>query len=446
MSSAAEMSATDSPSLPATSLSASLRPDFNKLDGQPAWFQQRVKDAWEEFLAAPVPGNRDEAWRYSNAKRVDLANLRPAAEPTDAEKESAIAKSKGLDKASANFIFLNDRLIHRATAGLPAGIECLPIAEALQSHGDVLEQYLMKKKSELGSPKFAALHLSWLAAGTVVLVPKNAVLADPIEIFHWVSGENAVVFPHTLVVAGENSEVTVIDHHGSLNEELAQSIAVADIVAGNGSKIRFFNIQEMAPQAKALHISTTTVGRDAEVQALQLHLGASFTRSESVSTMAGENARSEMFGVSLPGSDQIVDMRTLQYHAAPHTFSDLLYKNSLFGQARTVFAGLIMVAEGAHFTDAYQKCRNLLNSSECEATSMPGLEINADQVKCSHGATSAPIATDELFYLKARGIPDEEARRVIALGFLEEVFSRIAGEDLAAMLDERLERHFARVG
>ena len=114
-------------------------------------------------------------------------------------------------------------------------------------------------------------------------------------------------------------------------------------------------------------------------------------------------------------------MRTLQHHAAPRATSDLIYKNALYDKAKTVFSGLITVDEGAHFTDAYQKCRNLLNSADCEADSMPGLEINADQVKCSHGTTSSPISEDELFYLKARGIPDRDSRRLIATGFVEDV-------------------------
>jgi Fe-S cluster assembly protein SufD len=251
------------------------------------------------------------------------------------------------------------------------------------------------------------------------------------------------VFPHTLIITGEHARVTVVDHHRSLHSEAAGSIAVADLVAGRGSRITYVNAQELSRSARAIHLSSTTVHRDAEVKALQLHLGAAFSRSESVSDLTGEGARSEMLGVSLPGGDQVVDMRTLQHHAAPRATSDLLYKNALYDTAKTVFSGLITVDEGAHFTDAYQKCRNLLNSAECEADSMPGLEINADQVKCSHGTTSSPISDDELFYLKARGIPDRDSRRLIATGFVEDVISKLGHDELTAHLDERIEAKFA---
>ncbi len=419
------------------------KPDFAWNSGAPAWFQQRATAAWDEFQSLPVPGIRDEAWRYSNAKSFALETLRPAAPVGEAERQEAIARSVGVADPAARFVFLNDELIHTDNAGFPQGIQCLPFAEALRTQGDVLEQYFMKRPAPLGGEKFASLHLAHVRAGTVILAPKNAVLEQPIEIFHWVAGEGALVFPHTLIVAGEHAQVTVVDHHFSLRSESGGCIAVADLVAGRGSRITYVNAQELSRSARAIHVSSTTVHREAEVKALQLHLGAGFSRSESVSDLTGEGARSDMLGVSLPGADQIVDMRTLQHHAAPHAASDLLYKNALYDKSKTVFSGLITVDEGAHFTDAYQKCRNLLNSAECEADSMPGLEINADEVKCSHGTTSSPISEDELFYLKARGIPDKESRRLIATGFVEDVISRLGHSALTEHLDQRIEAKFA---
>ena len=170
----------------------------------------------------PLPGNRDEHWRYSSVKKLALETLIVAAEPSDAEKQEALALSKGLAENAAKLVFLNDRLISNTgcqpveTTGVPAGsphdtqagslcysgVVCLSFDEALRTQGDVLEQYLMKRKAELGSEKFAALHLAHVRAGAVILVPKNVVITQPIEVFHWVTGENNVVFPHTLIVTG----------------------------------------------------------------------------------------------------------------------------------------------------------------------------------------------------------------------------------------------------
>lgn len=445
------------------SAESQLMPQPHRLNGVPAWFQKRSAAAWEEFQSLPLPGPKDELWRYSSAKKFSLETLHIAAEPGETEKQEALSRSTGLAECAAKFIFVNDRLVGNtaiqpaagsaALAGSPHGTQaarschgliCLPFEEALRTQGDSLEQYLMRRKAQLGSGKFAALHLTHVRAGAVILVPKGVVIEKPIEVFHWVTGKNAVIFPHTLIVTGDHAQVTVVDHHGSLGEEGAASISVADFVAGPGSRITYVSAQEMSLASRAINISSTAVGREASVKALQLHLGAAFSRSESVSDLTGEGARSDMLGVSLPFGDQCVDMRTLQNHVAPHTFSDLLYKNALYDRSKTVFAGLIQVEKGAHYTDAYQKCRNLLNSEESEAASLPGLEINADQVRCSHGATSAPINADELFYLKARGIPDAESRRLIATGFIEDVIAKLEDRELVADLDRRIEAKLSR--
>jgi Fe-S cluster assembly protein SufD len=430
----------------ALSASSPLMPQPNRLKDAPEWFQQRSAAAWDEFQSLPLPSLKAEAWRYSSAKKLNSDSLHNAAEPSEAEKQEALSRSTGLAENAAKLIFVNDRLVIDDNARLPQGVVCLPFEEALRTQGDVLEQYLMKRKAQLGSEKFAALHLANVRAGAVILVQKNVVIAQPIEVYHWVIGADSVVFPHTLILTGENAQVTVVDHHGSLRDESCASIAVADFVAGNGSRITYVSAQEMSLTSRALNISSTTVGRDASVKALQLHLGGAFSRNETVSDLIGEGARSEMLGVSLPYGEQVVDMRTLQNHIAPRTYSDLLYKNALYDQSKTIFAGLIQVEEGAHYTDAYQKCRNLINSAEAEAASMPGLEINADQVKCSHGSTSAPISDDELFYLKARGIPDNESRKLIATGFIEDTIAKLENDALIADLDKRIEAKFASMG
>ncbi len=410
----------------------------------PNWFTARSTTAWTEFQSLPLPGLKDEHWRYSNAKKIELADHSPAAAPIPANIQAALAATEGLKERAARFVFVNDTLVESDTTGLSAGVVCVSFAEALQTHSDVLQQHFMKGEQALGSSKFAALHLAHVKAGTVIIVPKNVVIEKPIEVFHWVVGDHAAIFPHTLIVTGDNSEVSVVDHYRSLAGEGGLSIAIADLVGGSGSKITYAACQELADDAQALHLSSITAGRDASVKSFQVQLGASFSRSESVSDLVGQGARSDMLSVSLPIGDQIVDQRTLQRHKAPHATSDLLYKNALYGTSRSIFSGLIIVDEGAHYTDAYQTCRNLLNSNEAEATSLPGLEINADQVKCSHGATSGPISDEELFYLKARGISDIDSRKLIIEGFLAGVVERFGNSELldtlVARIDEKLER------
>jgi Fe-S cluster assembly protein SufD len=153
-----------------------------------------------------------------------------------------------------------------------------------------------------------------------------------------------------------------------------------------------------------------------------------------------------MLSVSIPHLEQEYDQRTFQHHVAEGAYSDLLYKNTLYGHSKTVFSGLIFVDENAHHTDAYQTCRNLLMTDDCEANSMPGLEINADQVKCSHGSTSSQIADEEIFYLQARGIDPVQARQLIARGFSVEAVERIENEQAEALVLSFMDAKFARIG
>src|SRR5438874_12310106 len=164
---------------------------------------------------------------------------------------------------------------------------------------------------------------------------------------------------------------------------------------------------------------------------LNLHVGAKYSRFESLSRLIGEGGRSDLLAVAVAKHQQEFDARTLQDHISPRTASDLLYKNALDDRARTIFGGLIRVERHAHFTDAYQKVRNLLLSDDSEANSMPGLEILADNVRCTHGATSAQINEDEMFYLHSRGIPTNIGERLTVTGFLNEVIQRLDQSTIA---------------
>jgi Fe-S cluster assembly protein SufD len=422
-----------------------LKPDPATLATTPQWFRSRAEAAWQSFESLPLPGIKDEAWRYSNAKTIPLESLQAAAKPSQSQQEEALRHSDELTELSAKFVFINDSLILAELKSLPAGVIVMPLADALDSHGDLVAKHFMQQQAQLGSAKFSALHLAMVRAGIVIFVPRGVKVAAPIEIFHWVSGAHSAIFPHTLIIAEEQSSVKVVDHYRSLQSDAGFCCSVADLIACTGSQITYVACQEMSPTAHAMQLASTQASKDAHVKSFLLQLGAVWARSESVSELIGSGARSDMLSISLPLGDQVVDQRTLQNHRAPHATSDLLYKNALYDTSRTIFSGLITVDEGAHFTDAYQTCRNLLNSDTAEANSMPGLEINADQVKCSHGSTTGPVDQAELFYLMARGIPEKEARKLIVMGFADDVISRIGHEPIEQMIHARVEEKFARV-
>ena len=342
-------------------------------------------------------------------------------------------------------IFANDQLIERDVVSddlKKRGVIFQPLERAMVEHADVFRKYFMSTEATLGSAKFAALHKALVSTGTFLFVPRGLEIELPIEIFHWLRHDNMSAFPHLLLVADELAKVTVIEHFRSCSPTAPGfACGVNDLIAGPGAKVTYVCAQEWASNVIALQVNSTTVDHDASAMSLNLHLGGKYSRFESLSRLIGEGGRSDLLAVAVAKHQQEFDARTLQDHVSPRTASDLLYKNALDDRARTIFGGLIRVEPHAHFTDAYQKVRNLLLSDDAEANSMPGLEILADNVRCTHGATSGQIDEDELFYLRTRGIPTKVAQRLLVTGFLDEVIRRldhpVIGDHLHRLIEEK---------
>jgi Fe-S cluster assembly protein SufD len=395
-----------------------------------------------------MPTRKDQAWRFSNVNALDLASFVVNDSVSDEDRREILERSVSLDEVAARLIYADDNLLRRDPLSEKLrnlGVVVKPLERGLIEHADLFQQHFMAQPTALGSAKFAALHEAFVRSGTFVYVPRGVEVELPIEIFHWLATDDASVFPHTLLIADELSKVTVIEHFRSARPTTRGfACGVNDLVVGRGAKITYVCAQNWNENVVALQMNTTTAERDGSGKSLNLHLGAAYSRFESLSRITGEGGRSDLLSVSVGSGAQEFDARTLQDHASPHTTSDLLYKNALSDRSRNTFGGLIRVEPHAHFTDAYQTVRNLLLSDDSEANSMPGLEIMADNVKCSHGATSGQLHEDELFYLLARGIPKNVAQHLLVAGFLNEVVERLDHPVLAAKVRELIEAKFAR--
>src|SRR6266446_5616449 len=414
----------------------------------PDWFRAQQRAAWKQFEALPRPTRKDQLWRFSNVDLLDLLQFRFGGPLSDTERAALLDQSRGIDKVAARLVFAGDQLIHRDVVSeqlKKRGVIFQPLERAMVEHADLFRKHFMSQPAILGSAKFAALHQAMVSSGTFLYVPRGVEIELPIEIFHWLHGENASVFPHLLLVTDELAKVTVIEHFRSLDRHLTGfACGVNDLIAGPGAKVTYVCAQTWGENVRALQMNTTTVDHDASALSLNLHLGARYSRFESLSRLIGEGGRSDLLAVSVATGEQEFDARTLQDHISPHTASDLLYKNALDDKARCTFGGLIRVEPHAHFTDAYQKVRNLLLSDDAEANSMPGLEILADNVRCTHGATSGQINEEEMFYLRSRGIPIKTAQRLLVTGFLNEVIQRLDQPSIADYLRGLIDQKFAR--
>src|SRR5881396_730535 len=402
----------------------------------PEWFRDRQRAAWKQFESLPNPTRKDQTWRFSNVGLLDLAKFKVGGTLTEEERDAILERSRGLEEVAGRMIFAGDQLIERDVISdqlKKRGVIFQSLERAMVEHGELFRKHFMSQPAVLGSCKFAALHQALVSSGTFLYVPRGVEIELPIEIFHWLHGENASVFPHLLLVTDELAKVTVIESFRSLDRQASGfSCGVNDLITGPGAKVAYICAQNWGTNVVALQMNTTIVDHDALAMSLNLHLGGKYSRFESLSRLSGEGGRSDLLAISVANGTQEFDARTLQDHVSPHTASDLLYKNALDARARTTFGGLIRVEPHAHFTDAYQKVRNLLLSDDSEANSMPGLEILADNVRCTHGATSGQIEEDELFYLRTRGIPVPVAQRLIVTGFLDEVIQRLDEPAIAA--------------
>jgi Fe-S cluster assembly protein SufD len=412
----------------------------------PDWFRAQQRDAWEQFESLPYPTRKDQLWRFSNVNLLDLTPFKLPSPLSDDDRRNVLKYSGGLDAVAGRMIFANDQLVERNVVSeqlKKRGVIFQPLERAMVEHADLFRKYFMAQPAVLGSAKFAALHKALVSSGAFLFVPRGVEIDLPIEIFHWLRGDNMSIFPHLLLVTDELAKVTVIEHFASCDKKAAGfTCGVNDLIAGPGAKITYICAQTWGEKVRALQMNTTTVDHDASAMSLNLHLGGRYSRFESLSRLVGEGGRSDLLAVAVATNDQEFDARTLQDHISPHTASDLLYKNALDDRARCTFGGLIRVEPHAHFTDAYQKVRNLLLSDDAEANAMPGLEILADNVRCTHGATSGQINEDELFYLRSRGISVPVAQRLIVAGFLNEVIQRLDRPPIAEYLSQLIEAKF----
>jgi Fe-S cluster assembly protein SufD len=387
----------------------------------PDWFRDQQRAAWELFESLPTPTRKDQAWRFTNVGLLDLSPFTYGARLTEKERATILEQSRGLEEVAGRMIFAGDELIERDVISdqlKKRGVIFQSLERAMVEHADLFRKHFMSQPARLGSAKFAALHQALVSSGTFLYVPRGVEIELPIEIFHWLKGENASAFPHLLLVTDELAKVTVIEHFRSVNEHVPGfACGVNDLVSGPGAKVTYVCAQNWADNVIALQMNSTTVDHDASAMSLNLHLGSRYSRFESLSRLIGEGGRSDLLAVAVAKRDQEFDARTLQ--------------------------DLIRVEPHAHFTDAYQKVRNLLLSDDAEANSMPGLEILADNVRCTHGATSGQVNEDELFYLRTRGIPVPVAQRLIVTGFLDEVVQRLDHPAISERLRRLIEEKFA---
>lgn len=412
----------------------------------PDWLVKQKQASWTEYLALPAPNRKMETWRFANVKGLGVEGFRLAPSLSEEDSQSLIENSQNVKETSGKLVFGNDDLVAEEALSeeLSAkGVIFEPLERAFAKHPEILEEFFMAQESALGSEKFAAFHTALNRNGTLLFVPANVEIELPLASYHWANGGESAVFPHTLVIAKDNSKVTFVDIYGSSDKESAQlACGVSTLYAGPGANVEYHYVQNWNEASLSFNRLTTVAERDSNITAYGLNLGSKHARNEGHTVIEGAGSNAEILSLTVAHKEQEIDQRTLQSHNAPNSRSNLLFKNALQDTSKTIFSGLIKVAEEAQLTDAYQTNRNLLLSPTAEANSLPGLEILANDVKCSHGATTGQIDDNELFYLLARGIDKPTAQKLLVFGFFEEILEKINNEELANYHRELVHQKF----
>jgi Fe-S cluster assembly protein SufD len=331
-------------------------------------------------------------------------------------------------EASGHLVIVNGAVVHADVREdlARSGVILTSLRDAVENHGETLQKLLATEAVPAEEGKFAAMNAALWTDGVFLHVPRGVRLEHPVRVTRWLDEAGTACFTRTLIVAEPLSQVSYVDEllSDNLPKQTLTSTAV-EVFARDGALVQYVALQRLGRGAFYQTQQRTLAGRDATLDTLNVSLGATTTRVDLNARLLGPGSNSDMLGLYLGDDDQHFDHNTSQDHVAPNASSDLLYKGALAGRSRAVFRGMIRVHPGAQRTDAYQTNRNLLMSSQARADSLPNLEIQADDVKCSHAATVGQLEEEVLFYLMARGLSRAHAERLVVLGFVGEVLGRL---------------------
>jgi Fe-S cluster assembly protein SufD len=379
---------------------------------EPAWLTERRRNGASLTESLPLPDRKAKGWEFTDLSGLELGAY------ADAGAEARIEGAEG------------------ATV--------LPLADALSSHAELLEQRL-GSLVPVEDPFVARNEASW-RDGVLVHVPRGVRLSEPIRIEVPVDADGTAIAWRTLIVLEEGAEAEVWEHWSSPGDELDAVLnSVVELSVGQAATLRYVNTQDISERAWIFATQRAEVERDGRLDWAALGFGSGRGKVRMETKLAGPGSEARVTGGYAGGAGQHLDYDTTQEHAAPNTNSDLAFRGVLAAGATAVWRGMIKVDPGAQQTDAFQESRNLLLSPEAHADAIPGLEILADDVRCTHAAAIAQVDKDQLFYLTSRGLDAAAAKGLIIEGFLESLVERLAAGSVRDSISEALEKRLAEI-
>ncbi len=406
------------------------------------WLKRLREDAFARFCEVGFPTTHDEDWRFTNVSAIARTEFRPATTTKLAPGDTTAWR---VDDVAASLVFVNGRFDRELSKleNLPKGVTVASLRDRIESQPEEVEKHLGRYADTQRDP-FVALNTAFIGDGAYVYVARGVVLEAPIYLLYLSTREVAATMTHprNLVVVEDESQVAVIEDYASVGgESVVFSNAVTELVAGESAVAQHYLIER--EHLKAFNVSTLRIqqGRSANVASHSLLLGGGLVRNNVHPVLAGDGGECLINGLFLGTGRQHLDNYMHVEHAAPHCGSRQFYNGILDGQAHGVFHGRIVVHKVAQKTDAKQTNRNLLLSDDAQIDTKPQLEIYADDVKCTHGATIGQIEENALFYLQSRGISEVEARKLLLMAFAEECVERMQSTMARAYMQRLIGEH-----
>jgi Fe-S cluster assembly protein SufD len=411
----------------------------------PAWLQGIRKAAIQKFAELDFPTTRQEDWKYTNVSPIANTAFRLAGDDASQVAVEAARQLLPASETAARLVFVDGRFSKALSSETASGgtVRSGSIAEFIRS-GETAVETQLARSAEYSNHAFTALNTAFLADGAFVEIPGGAVIESPIYLLYISSGglPETVTHPRCLIIAGHHSQAAIIEEYIGLGSSRYFTNAVTEIIMGDGSVIDHSKLQR--EQDAAFHIASLHVrqSRGSSFNSHSIALGGGLVRNDINVVLDGEGAECQLDGLYVENGNQHIDNHTLIDHAKPHGSSRENYKGILDGKTSGVFNGSIVVRKDAQKTDARQSNKNLLLSRDAEINTKPQLEILADDVKCSHGATIGHIDQEAIFYMRSRGIDESAARSLMMYAFCNEIIDRIKPEAIRDLIGKAV---FARI-
>ena len=416
---------------------------ISRLQNEPPWMLERRIQASQIFEQLPLPKTNSENWRRTDIRGLNLKQFQlvTSNRPQPNGKHSELFPGINEEQKDSGLIVQKDATVVYSTlsdALTNRGVYFSGFKTALDERPDLLEAYLCQTiQSE--ENKFNAMHNAFLQSGYVLYVPKGVVIDFPLRVIVSLSDEAIADFSHTLIIAEDESQVTILEEHLSVDQQ-GQGLHCGgvEMFLGRNAFVNYAQIQNWNKKVWNFSTQRAKLERGANLRWITTSLGSCLSKLDQLVEMNGEGSHADLLGLTATHARQHIDIHTYQKHAVSNSTSNLLYRNVLKDRSRTVWRGMIEVHKGAQKIDSYQQNDNLILSKQARADTIPGLEILADDVRCTHGATAGKIDPDQIFYLMSRGLSYNQAEQVIVNGFFESVLERIPLEYLRNQLQESI--------